>query len=101
MLSGYDLAIKVGEQETTSPAVERLAGMTARALAIIETRIKNLEHLACKNVEERSKIKQFLLKSFPSEGNSLLSDGKGQFLHQLITFLHNRCLFLYLGISVH
>ena len=101
MLSGYDLAIKVCEQETTSPAVERLAGMTARALAMIETRIKNLEHLACKNVEERSKIKQFLLKSFPSEGNSLLSDGKGQFLHQLITFLHNRCLFLYLGISVH
>ena len=52
------------------------------ALAIMESRIKNLEHLAFKNAEERSKIKQFLQKSFSSEGNSLLSNGQRQYLEQ-------------------
>ena len=39
MLSGYNLAVKISSEETTSPAVERLAGSAARALAILESRI--------------------------------------------------------------
>ena len=77
----HNLAVDIAKMEVTSPAVERLAGSMTLALAKMESRLQNLEYLACRTAGERTKMKQLLLNNLPyGDANSLLGEEQGVYL---------------------
>ena len=82
-LKEYSLSFKHSEESTPSLELDRLAGQTARATAMLESRITSLERLMCQGSSETAHIKQLLLSQFADTAASLLADKKGTIIRRM------------------
>jgi hypothetical protein len=82
-LKDYNKSFKHTEGITPAIGVDRLAGQTADATAMLESRIASLERFMCKRIEEAARIKQLLLAQFPDAAASLLSDERGTLIKRM------------------